>query len=146
MAHKSCIHAQRIETKLYSFKISKNHSTGRSDNQKRFQHSKHHSSRQTKTHLSWFTFISHRLVSNRWQRAIHTVSKERGGDYRAVASCQGVLREGWKRVKEGGFDWWMVWECHGVVINNCQCLPMHPSLVFWGTVSCISKPVFICFF
>ena len=27
-----------------------------------------------------------------WQRANHTVSRERGGDYRAMASCQGVLR------------------------------------------------------
>ena len=29
-----------------------------------------------------------------WQRAIHTVSKERGGDYRTMASSQGVLSEG----------------------------------------------------
>ena len=32
--------------------------------------------------------------STSWQRASHTVSKERGGDYRAMASCQGVLSEG----------------------------------------------------
>ena len=32
--------------------------------------------------------------STNWQRASHTVSKERGGDYRAMASCQGVLSEG----------------------------------------------------
>ena len=31
--------------------------------------------------------------STSWQRASHTVSKERGGDYRAMASCQGVLKE-----------------------------------------------------
>ena len=29
-----------------------------------------------------------------WQHAIHTVSKERGGDYRAMAPSQGVLNEG----------------------------------------------------
>ena len=37
------------------------------------------------------------------QRANHTVSEERGGDYRAMASSQGVLSEGEKREKEGGF-------------------------------------------
>ena len=37
------------------------------------------------------------------QRANHTISEERGGDYRAMASSQGVLSEGEKREKEGGF-------------------------------------------
>ena len=32
--------------------------------------------------------------STNWQRASHTISKKRGGDYRAMASCQGVLSEG----------------------------------------------------
>ena len=33
-------------------------------------------------------------LSPSWQRAIDPVSKERGGDYRAMASSQGVLSEG----------------------------------------------------
>ena len=32
-----------------------------------------------------------------------TQSPKRGGDYRAMASSQGVLSEGEKREKEGGF-------------------------------------------
>ena len=40
----------------------------------------------------------------------HTISEERGGDYCAIASSQGVLSEVEKRDKERvGFDWWMVW-------------------------------------
>ena len=63
-----------------------------------------------------------------------TQSLERGGDYRAMASYQGALSEGEKREKESG-----VWLVDGVevsvmacFINSCQCLPMHPSLVFEG--------------
>ena len=33
-------------------------------------------------------------ASPSWQCAIHRVSKERGGDYRAMASCQCVMSEG----------------------------------------------------
>ena len=29
----------------------------------------------------------------------------------------------------GLIDGWCGSECHGVVINNCQCQPMHPSLM-----------------
>ena len=38
------------------------------------------------------------------------VSKERGGDYHAMASRQGVLSEGERERKRVGFDWWMVWK------------------------------------
>ena len=80
-----------------------------------------------------------------WQRASHTVSKERGGDYRAMASCQGVLREGWKRVKEGGFDWWMVWKWvswggSSTPINVGPCT--HPSCVR-NSLTCIKANVFL---
>ena len=34
-------------------------------------------------------------------------------------------------------------ECHGVVINTCQCLPMHPSLIC-EEQSCVSKLVCSC--
>ena len=45
------------------------------------------------------------------QRANHTISEERDGDYRAMASSQGVLSEGEKReMKRVSFDWWMVWK------------------------------------
>ena len=43
--------------------------------------------------INYVGFCQH---TNR-QRANHTVSKERGGDYRAMASSQGVLSEGEKR-------------------------------------------------
>ena len=43
-----------------------------------------------------------------WQCANNTVSKDRGEDYRAMASNQGMLCEGEKRERVG-FDWWMVW-------------------------------------
>ena len=51
------------------------------------------------------------------QRANHTISEERGGDYRAMASSQGVLSEGEKREKEGGvlIGGWCGSECHGVL-------------------------------
>ena len=96
-------------------------------------------------------------ASAKWQRATHTVSEEKGGDYRATASSQGVLSEGWKREKEGGF-----WLVDGVevsvmacFINSCQCQPIHPSLVLEGQscvyhsqcviVSSISLLVLACF-
>ena len=38
-------------------------------------------------------------------------SPKRGWDYRAMASSQGTLSDGWKRGEEMvGFDWWMVWK------------------------------------
>ena len=54
--------------------------------------------------LFFFTisFVGFCQRTNR-QRANHTISEERGGDYRAMASSQGVLSEGEKREKEGGF-------------------------------------------
>ena len=57
----------------------------------------------------------------------HTSSQKRGGDYHAMASSQGVLNEGWKRV--GLIDGWCGSECYEVVINTCQCQPMHSSLM-----------------
>ena len=59
-----------------------------------------------KTHLSYF-FITINYVgfcrrTNR-QRANHTVPEERGGDYRVMASSHGVLSEGQKIEREGGF-------------------------------------------
>ena len=46
--------------------------------------------------MVWGVFFHNQFVgfcqSTSWQCAMHTVSKERGGDYRAMASCQGVLR------------------------------------------------------
>ena len=78
-----------------------------------------------------------------WQHAIHTVSKERGGDYRAMASCQSVL---WNGQKTGGLSlrvkrdekvgvWWldgvdvsvMAW-CQTLCLFQCQ--HINPSLVF----------------
>ena len=44
----------------------------------------------------------------------------------ARACWERVERE-WKRV--GLIDGWCGSECHGVVINNCQRQPMHPSLI-----------------
>ena len=52
--------------------------------------------------LFTINFVGFCQRTNR-QRANHTVSEERGGDYRAMASSQGVLSEGEKREKEGGF-------------------------------------------
>ena len=80
------------------------------------------------------------------KRAIHTVSKERGGDYRTMTSCQGVLRErGWKRVKEGGFDWWMVWKWVSWGGHQQLSMSAHvPIPCEWGTVSCVSKPMCSC--
>ena len=43
------------------------------------------------------------------QRANHTISREKGGDYRAMASSQGVLNGGKRKRKREGFDGWMVW-------------------------------------
>ena len=73
--------------------------------------------------------------STNWQCANHTVSEERGGDYRTMASSQGVLSEGWKRDEERvGF--WLVdgVEVSAMVcfINCCQCQPIHMSLVLGG--------------
>ena len=53
-------------------------------------------------HITFFIFSSFSITikfvefcqSTSWQHAMHTVLKERGGDYRAMASCQSVLREG----------------------------------------------------
>ena len=47
-------------------------------------------------------YVGFCLCANR-QRANHTVSEEKGGDYLAMASCQGALSEGQEREKEGGF-------------------------------------------
>ena len=58
----------------------------------------------------------------------------------AMACWVRVERE-WKRV--GLIYGWCGSEYHGVVINTCPCLPMHPSLV-WGTVTCVSKPMCSC--
>ena len=52
--------------------------------------------------LFTINFVGFCQRTNR-QRANHTISEERGGDYRAMASSQGVLSEGEKREKEGGF-------------------------------------------
>ena len=55
-------------------------------------------------HLSCFftiNYVGFCQCTNR-QRANHTVSEERGRDYRDMASSQGVLGEGEKREKEGG--------------------------------------------
>ena len=45
--------------------------------------------------LFTINFVGFCQRTNR-QRANHTVSEERGGDYRAMASSQGVLSEGEK--------------------------------------------------
>ena len=59
--------------------------------------------------------------STNWQHANHTVSKGRGGEYRAMASGQGVLSGDGKREKEGAF--WLVDGVEvsfmGCFINNC---------------------------
>ena len=61
-------------------------------------------------YIFFYVFVCSCQSANR-QRVNHTVSEERGGDYRAVASSQGMLSEGEKREKEReGFDWWMVWK------------------------------------
>ena len=71
--------------------------------------------------------------------------KKRGGDYRAMASCQGVLNEGWKRVKESGFDWWMVWKWvswggSSTTVNVSPCT--RPSCVR-NSLVCIKADVFL---
>ena len=114
-------------------------------------------------HVHWCFFSQSILVGfckwTNWQHANHTVSKERGGDYCAMASCQGVLNEGWKRVKEGGFDWWMVWKWVSwggsstlvnispctrpscmrnslVCIKSCNCCLHHGLCLCWVGVLC----------
>ena len=64
--------------------------------------------------------------------------KRRCGYYHTMATCQGMLSEGWKREKEGG-----VWQLDGVEVsvmgcffNSYQCLLIHTSWVVEGQ-SCV---------
>ena len=54
-----------------------------------------------------------------WQCAIHTVSKERGGDYHAMASCQGVTT---------------------VVFDHCEVSESHPQSLKWEMGAIESEP------
>ena len=55
--------------------------------------------------------LFHNRFCGHVSRANHTISKERRGDYLAMASSHGMLSEGEKRVEERmGLDWWMVWK------------------------------------
>ena len=98
-----------------------------------------------KTHVFFHNHFGELCQWTCRQHTIHPISKERGGGYRAMASSRDVLREGWKRVKEGEFDWWMVWKWMSwVVINTCQCQSMHPlPRVLRNSLVCIKTNVFL---
>ena len=58
-----------------------------------------------------------------WQCAIPQ-SQKRGGDCCSTALGQGMLREGWKSGKVGGFDWWvcaMGWSSTLANVSPCTC-------------------------
>ena len=61
--------------------------------------------------------------STNWQYTNHIISKEKGRDYHAMASSQGMLGEGKKREKEGGF-----WLVNGV--DNVWVLVMASHLLY----------------
>ena len=68
-----------------------------------------------------------------------------GRDDPAMVSCQGVSRESWERVKEGGFDWWMVWKRvswggSSTIVNFSPCT--HPLCVR-NSHMCIKADVFL---
>ena len=98
--------------------------------------------------ITWHEFFFSQ--SNLWASASEpagsmpfTQSPERCGDYHTMASSQGMLREGWKRVKEGGFDWWMVWKWVSWGGHQRLSMSAHaPIPCAWGTVSCVSKPLY----
>ena len=92
--------------------------------------------------LSHFVILFFFCQWTNWQCANHTISKEKGGDYRAMASSQGVLSEGWKREKGRGLTvGWCGGECHGVFLQQLSMSAHPPVLSGWGTVMCVSKTV-----
>ena len=50
----------------------------------------------------------------------------------------------WMNVKEGGFDWWMVWKWVSWGVHQQLSMSAHaPIPHVWGTVLCVSKPFFL---
>ena len=72
------------------------------------------------------------------QRANHTISEERGGDYRAMASSQGILNDGEERergwVLIGG---WCGSESDGMFHQQLSMSAHAPIPRPWGTVTCV---------
>ena len=77
--------------------------------------------------------------SANWQCANNTISKERGGDYCTIASCQGMLSKGQKREKGWGvlIGGWCESECHGMFHQQLS-MSAHPPIPCpWGMVTCV---------